>query len=207
MRLQAGQHDVGAKARHTHRRMTTCQQPRIQAVQRSLADHQQRVAVAELVGRLHTGRPLQAGQALLLGVKTGQAVGGWGGHLALKLRQKVGEPLRRQVAHVKGGQAVVPDGDLGIALVFVQVQVKRQHAGCAQHQLVAFELGGHQRQLRRFALGDEITLGVHHHPGAVKFEAGVGQQRLLQGQAGTRFHGINKKLRNAGVQVARGQSA
>jgi hypothetical protein len=54
--------------------------------------------------------------------------------------------------------------------------VQRQHAGRAQHHVVCLELRLDQRHARQLALRDELALGVHHHPGAVEVQPGLGQQ-------------------------------
>ena len=187
-------HDVGPKTVHADRRMTSGHQLVIELVERCFADDQQRIAIAELVGRLNAVRPLQAAQAFSLRVKA---------HQARRHAQKISEPLRGNPPHVIGGHFVIPDLYPHRRFDLVQRNVQGQHAGRAQHHLEMLELGLNQRHARKFALREEMAVCVHHHPGAVKFQPGFQQQRLLHFNAGARFHRIHIQPGNHGDQIGR----
>ena len=102
------------------------------------------------------------------------------GQTRLGQREKVGEPLRGNVAHVKGLNHVVPDFDRGRPFNRVNLHIQSQHTGRAQHQFMHFELRLDQCQACLLTLGDEDTIGINHHPGAVQVEPGLGQHCLFQ---------------------------
>jgi hypothetical protein len=79
--------------------------------------------------------------------------------------------------------------------------VQRQHAGGAQHQVTAAQLGAHQRHARPVALGEEDALRVHHHPGTVEVQAGIGQQRLAHLDAGAGLDGVDEQPGDGAGQV------
>ncbi len=199
VRLQAPQHDVGPKAPHVHRGVAGWRQPCVEFGQRSAAGHQQAKTVGELRDGLAPTGPLQAAQAAHLGVETRQAQTF---QTSRRVRpQEVAEPLRRHVAHVVGVHRVVPHPHAQRRLGRVQRQVQRQHARRAQHQLAQFERGLDQRHARQFALGDEIALGVHHHPGPVVGQSRLGELGLGERNAGTGLDRVDPELFDGGLDI------
>jgi hypothetical protein len=172
----------------------------VQLGQRALARHQHRVAVGELVLGLHAAGPLQARQALLLGIEAHQAQ-----RLRLAgLGEKVAEPLGRDVAHVVGGHLVLPHAHTHRLLDPVEGQVQRQHAGGAQHHFHVLHLRLDQRHARQLPLRDELARGVDHHPGPVELQPGLRQQDFGEFDAGTRLDRVDEQARDGGVEVESG---
>jgi hypothetical protein len=191
VRGQAVEHQVGSEALHRHRRRASGRQAFVQVGQRGAVGHQQRVAVGKGVPGLHVARPLRVGQALFLGVETHQ----------VELRaQEVAEPLRGQRPHVVGPHHVVPDPDAGRCLHGVQHQVQCEHAGRAQHYVAVAQRGLDERHARQFTLGEHLAVFVHHHPGAVEFDAGLHQQALRQCDAGAGLHRVQEQRADAAQQ-------
>jgi hypothetical protein len=79
--------------------------------------------------------------------------------------------------------------------------VQGQHAGRAQDHVVVPQLRLDQRHARQLALREEMALGVHHHPGAVELQPGLGQQHILHLHAGAGFHRIHIEARDHRAQV------
>ncbi|MNX65308.1 hypothetical protein D3C86_963590 [compost metagenome] len=201
VRLDAGQHDVRAEALDADRAVAGRRQALVEFGDRAFAGHQQREAVGELVQRLDAVGPLQARQALVLGVEAHQAQ-----RLRLAgLRKKVAEPLGGDVAHVVGRDFVLPHAHAHRLLDAVEGQVQRQHAGRAQHDLGVLHLRLDERHARQLPLGDELALRIDHHPGPVELQAGFGEQHLVELDAGARLDGVHEQAGDGGLEIESGR--
>ena len=76
----------------------------------------------------------------------------------------------------------------------VERQVQRQHARCAQHQVVGTQCRPHQREPGLVALRDEFALLVDHHPLAIPLQAGFGDQGAALLDARARLHRVHVKI-------------
>ena len=162
-RREAIQHEVGSEALDAHGLFAACGQPGVELGDGSGAGHEQRVAVGEGVFGFEAAGPFLVRQALLFGVEAHQA----------QLRtEEVAHPLCGQGPHVVGLDLVVPDTGARGRLHRVEVQVQRQHARRAQQEVATAELRLHECHARQLALREHVAVLVHHHPGAVEFEAG-----------------------------------
>ena len=117
-------------------------------------------------------------------------------HQPRRNAQKVAEPLGGNRPHVVGAEFLTPQAHAGRRLYLVQRNMQRQHAGRPQHHVVMPELRPHQRQARQLALGQKGLLFIHHHPGAVKFQAGFGEDGLLHRHPGAGLDRVDKQPRN-----------
>src|SRR6478736_6063080 len=63
------------------------------------------------------------------------------------------------------------------------------------------ELWPDQRHAGQFALGDKVAGAVDHHPGAVEFQAGLDQQRLVHLDAGAGFDRVDEQARDRRLDV------
>jgi hypothetical protein len=96
---------------------------------------------------------------------------------------------------------VVPDAHPHRLLHRIDRQMQRQHAGRAKDDLVGLELGPDQRHARQLALAHEFPLRVHHHPGPVQVEPGLGQHRFVDRHAGTGLDRVDHEGGNGGGDV------
>ena len=175
-------HDIRPEACHADSGMSAGPQFVIEPCQRGLAEHQHRVAVAELVQGFHASGPLPAGRALFLGIKTYQP----------RLHaEKIAEPLGSDGPHVVSLDLVVPDRHAHRLLHLVERDMQRQHARSTQDHVVVLELGLDQRHARQLTLRQEGALRIDHHPGPVKLQPGFRQQGFLHLHPGAGLDGIN----------------
>jgi len=197
LRIDVFQHDVRAKAVHADGGVAGLGQLAIQFFERTLANHQQRKTIGELVRRIDAGCPLLVRQALVLGVEAHQPE-------LLRpagLRQEIAEPLGGDIAHVVGRTLVVPDGNAHRLLDAVEGHVQRQHAGRPQHHFGVFQLRPYQRHARQLPLRDEHARRIDHHPRPVEFKAGFRQQNFRQVDASARLDGVDDQPGDGGLQV------
>ena len=113
--------------------------------QRSLAEHEHRVTIRELIQHFLAFRPFHAALALVLRIEAYQTQfhcrhAGW-----TLLHQKISEPLRSDVAHVKSFAFVVPYANFARLFHRIQRNMQSQHARSAQHHLMKFELWRNKR--------------------------------------------------------------
>src|SRR6218665_641540 len=195
VRGHARQHEVRPETLDAHGGVAGGQQPAIEFLHRCLAEQQQRETIAELVRSLPAVRQLHARQTPVLGVEPDQPT---------RLAQKIAEPLRRHSPHIPCRHPVLPQGHGRGGLDGVERHMQGQHAGSAQHHVVAPELRPNQRHAGQVALGHEHAVGVDHHPGAVQIQPGFRQQGLLHSDAGAGFDGIHEQARNVAGQMAIG---
>jgi len=118
--------------------------------------------------------------------------------------QRCAEPGGGSVVAVVGAQAVIPDVHAArgrrLRIGPRQRQFQRRHAGEGQRQRVGVQGGGDQRHARKITLRHVAAVGIDHHPFAVddfcigSGQAGRGQQRLRQRQAGAGFDRVEDEF-------------
>ncbi len=181
--------DVRSEAVHGNRRCTFCGEPRVQVVERRLADHEQRVTVRELRVRIDLAGPFAIAAAARVGPEARELRG----HA-----EEFGEPRGRFGARVDRVDGVAPDGRghfrRGGRYVAVERRADLAHARCVQHERIAVERGADQREARVRALRDHLPVGVGDQPVAVVRQARFEQLRARQRDAGAGFDRIDEEF-------------
>ncbi|MPN28881.1 hypothetical protein SDC9_176326 [bioreactor metagenome] len=128
-------------------------------------------------------------------------------HQMAVLRQSPTQPAACRCGpftEVPGIDRILPDPRTAFAALYQQRNLQAVHTRKMQQQVFIRNLGPDQRHARMTALGQEIAIGIDHHPVPVPLQAMARELGLRHGNTGAGFDGVDPQFGNPALHVIGG---